>query len=73
MTTLSAASCLTAAAVWMLGAWFTGTYGRGGGSDLVSAALSGFVLTAAGAALLLWRQPSRVALAAMAPLGVLHL
>lgn len=73
MTSLAAAVCLAIAGVWMLASWVTGTYGQGGGSDLVSAALAGFVLTAAGFGLLLWRQPSRLALAAMAPLGVLHL
>ena len=73
MSTLAAAVCLSLAALWMLAAWVTGTYGQGGGSGLVSAALAGFVLTAAGFGLLLWRQPSRLALAAMAPLGALHL
>lgn len=53
MTSLAGAACLTIAAVWMLTSWFTGTYGQGGGSDLVSAALSGFLLTAAGFGLLL--------------------
>lgn len=73
MTSLLGALGLYLGAVILLSGWVTGNCTQDSTDALLAAGLFGLLATVAGGWLMVWRQPSPLALGALAPAALLHL